>query len=148
VEEAHVHDDQSDVGSDTEGEASKMQSRVDRTPVTDAGHQKGEIGQDGENEPSNDENLAQQTAGTPTGGTQRYVSQHRRPHADGGCGRRRVAGRKAHIGVQQNQQESSRVFGHDNHGDQRAIARICQTEELRDQEQQGGDKYVRQRGDP
>lgn len=62
VEEVHVHDDQSDVGSDAEGEAAKMQSRMNSTAVTDAGHQESGIGQDGESEPSSDENLAEETA--------------------------------------------------------------------------------------
>ena len=61
VEEAHVHDNESDVGSDAEGETAKMQSRVDSTAVTDAGHQKSEIGHDGESQPSSDENLAEET---------------------------------------------------------------------------------------
>jgi len=148
VEEAHVREDQSAVGRDAEEEASQMQSRVDCAAVTDAGHQESEVGKDGERKPSEDENLCGESAQTPRGGNQGYVSQHGGPHRDGGRCRRGVAGRKARVSVQKKQHEGNRIFGKYDRGDKSAIAGVRRAEELRDRKQKGGEEHVRKRGDP
>jgi hypothetical protein len=148
VEEVHVGEEQSTVGRDAEDEARQMQSRVDGAAVTDAGHQESDVGKDGEGKPSEDENLSGESAPTPRGGNQGYVSQHGGAQRDGGRCRRGVAGRKAHVRVQTKQQEGNRIFGKYDDGDKSAIARVRRAEESRDRKQQGRDEHVRERGEP
>ena len=129
-DDVDVKNDESDKGSDAEGETAEVQTRVDGASVTDAGHQENNVGRYGESKPSNDENFSQNCAPRPTGRTQSYESQRSGTKGDRGGGGESVPGCKAYIRVQKKKQEGNRILGQHDKGYKSPIAGVRRAEEL------------------
>ena len=129
-DDADVDKDENDEGSDAQEKASEVHAGVDGAGVPNTSPQESDVGQDGEGEPSERENFYVARAPSPTSRPQGYERQHGGAQRDGGGGGKGVTGRKAHIRVQEKQQEGDRIFAHDDGYHKSAIAGVRRAEEL------------------
>jgi hypothetical protein len=147
-EDSSVEKHESKGGGDAEEEPTEMQARVDGAGVTDARDKEHGVGHDGESKPCQNEDFHPRRAPTPPGRTQGDESEHGGPQSDDGGGGDGVAARKAHIGVQEKQQERDCVFHQHDEDDQSSVAKVRRSEEMSFGKEDGGDERVRERRDP
>lgn len=147
MEDAGVEDEEPEAGGNAEEEAAHVHARVDGAGVTDAGDEEGGVRQYGENKPANDENLNVHGAPTPTGRSQRDVSQRGGAQRENGAGCDSVATRETNVGMQTNEQESDDVFEQHDGDDHRAIAGRRQAEEMRIGIEDRWDERIRESSD-
>jgi hypothetical protein len=83
---------------------------VDGAYVADTGDEKNGVGQDGECESSDNENLRVECVPSPTGGIYDQESESGRPQCDDSCGSDSVAAGESLVGVQEKKQKGDGII--------------------------------------